>query len=101
MLADDDVLLDDLAGVIDPTDARAAGGRAAPARPARRAAGWLTGRRRLPARSLAAVERVLAVAAGDDAWPARSPAGVRVERHRQRLRIVQVPSPRVSPAIAQ
>ena len=88
VLADDEVLLDHLAGVIDVADARAV--TAAPRPLGRRAVRrWLTGPDGHPP-SLAVVDRVLAVAAGATR-ACEIDSGRRVERHRQRLRITQRP----------
>ena len=86
LLADDAGLLDSLAGELDPTDAAAL--RVAPPALARRAVrAWLApfGGGRPP--DAAAVGRVLAVAAGT-AVACEIADGVRVERHRMRLRVV-------------
>jgi tRNA(Ile)-lysidine synthase len=92
LLAGDAALLDDLAAEIDPTDARAVA--AAPPALARRAVRrWLAasigGARAGYPPDQAAVERVLAVAAGR-ALACELSGGVRVERHHQRLRIAAV-----------
>jgi tRNA(Ile)-lysidine synthase len=83
---DDGALLDELAAAIDPTDARAL--RDAPAPLARRALRrWLQVDGYPP--DAAAIERVLAVAAGT--WVAcELDGGRRVERSEQRLRVVDV-----------
>jgi tRNA(Ile)-lysidine synthase len=84
LLRDEQVLLDELAGAIDPTDARAV--RDAPPALARRALRrWLTVDGYPP--DAAAIERVLAVARGE-AEACELPGGRRVERHGQRFGIV-------------
>ncbi len=86
---DDADLLDSLAAALDPSDARAL--RAAPPALARRAVRrWLTDDHP-PDR--ATVERVLAVAGGD-ALSCDVGGGRRVERHQQRLTLVQARSRR-------
>jgi tRNA(Ile)-lysidine synthase len=80
LMADDADLLDDLAGRLDPTDARAIA--VAPLPLARRAVRrWLTGEHPPDA---ATVERVLAVARGE-AVACELPGGDRVSRRNQRL----------------
>ncbi|MGH9272900.1 MAG: TilS substrate-binding domain-containing protein, partial [Ilumatobacteraceae bacterium] len=77
-------LVDELAPVLDPTDAKALD--AAPPTHARRAVRrWLTGAGYPP--DAASVARVLAVARGS-ARACELAGGRRVERHHQRLRIV-------------
>jgi tRNA(Ile)-lysidine synthase len=77
---DDDTLLESLAAVLDPTDARALA--AAPIALARRAVRrWLAGAHPPDA---ATVERVLAVARGE-VVATEVGGGRRVERHRQQL----------------
>lgn len=84
LLRDDDRFLDRLAAEIDPTDARAVA--AAPPVLARRALRrWLTEAGYPPDR--ASIDRVLAVARGDAA-ACEIVGGRRVERSRQRFRIV-------------
>ncbi len=84
MLRDDLELLDTLAATIDPTDAKTVVAvHPALARRALRA--WLTVDGYPP--DAAAVERVLDVAAGR-ATACELPGGRRVERSRQRLRVV-------------
>jgi tRNA(Ile)-lysidine synthase len=86
------VLLDELAAALDPTDARTLA--AAPLALARRATRrWLAGDGYPP--DAATVERVLAVARGE-ASSCDLTGGRRVERSRQRLRIVE-PEPPVGP----
>ncbi|MGK0273816.1 MAG: tRNA(Ile)-lysidine synthase [Ilumatobacter sp.] len=83
LLRDDDVLLDELADAIDPTDAVAIA--AAPLPLARRSLRrWLTHGGYPP--SAAAIERVLAVARGEAA-ACDIEGGRRVHRSRQRLRL--------------
>jgi tRNA(Ile)-lysidine synthase len=83
LLRDDDVLLDELANAIDPTDAVAIA--AAPLPLARRSLRrWLTDDGYPP--SAAAIERVLAVARGE-ATACDVAGGRRVHRSRQRLRL--------------
>lgn len=83
LLRDDDVLLDELAAAIDPTDAVAIA--AAPLPLARRSLRlWLTEGGYPP--SAAAIERVLAVAHGEAA-ACDVAGGRRVHRSRQRLRL--------------
>ena len=85
---DESDLLDELARAIDPTDAKAV--TAAPVALARRAVRrWLEGEHPPDA---ATVERVLAVARGD-ALATDLGAGRRVERHQQRLRIINPSQP--------
>lgn len=85
---DEDDLLDELAGVIDPTDAKIVA--AAPVALARRSVRrWLEGDHPPDA---ATVERVLAVARGD-ALATDLGGGRRVERHQQRLFIVNPSQP--------
>lgn len=85
LLRDDDRFLEDLSADLDPTDARAVA--AAPAVLARRALRrWLTDAGYPPDRS--SVERVLAVARGE-AVACELPGGRRVERSRQRFRIIE------------
>ena len=84
VLRDDVALLDALAAAVDPTDAK--GLVTAPPALARRAVrGWLTAEGYPP--DAAAVERVLEVAAGRRS-ACELPGGRRVERSRQRLRVV-------------
>ncbi len=84
LLHDDDSLLDELAGALDPTDA--VGLAAAPVPLARRALRrWLTIGGYPP--DAAAIERVLAVARGEHT-ACELDGGRRVERSRQRLRVV-------------
>ena len=86
VLRDEADLLDALAADLDPTDARALA--AAPVALARRAVRrWLAGEHPPDA---AAVERVLAVARGERR-ACEVAAGLRVERHQQRLRLVPGP----------
>jgi tRNA(Ile)-lysidine synthase len=93
LLNEDAALLDSLAAELDPTDARALA--AAPPPLARRALrGWLrsAGGPEAHPPSASAVERVLAVARGEDratevGW------GWRVRRNRGRLRLEEPPSP--------
>ena len=88
---EDSDLLDTLAALIDPTDAKALA--AAPLPLARRAVRrWLTTAHPPDA---ASVERVLAVAAGS-AGAAEVAGGRRVERHRQRLTLSATPNPPAS-----
>lgn len=82
--ADDAALAESLAAAIDPTDARALTA-AAPAAARRALRHWLMTDGYPP--DAAAVDRVLAVAAGARR-ACELPGGQRVERHRQRLRIV-------------
>ncbi|MGD9791970.1 MAG: tRNA lysidine(34) synthetase TilS [Acidimicrobiia bacterium] len=83
LLFDDAALLEELSASIDPTDAKALS--TAPIALARRAVRrWLSGEH---PPSASEVERVLAVAAGT-ATACELAGGVRVERHRQRLRVV-------------
>jgi tRNA(Ile)-lysidine synthase len=81
---DDDDLLDELAAVIDPTDARALAG--APTALARRAVRRLLTGEHPP--DVATVERVLAVARGE-ATGCDTQGGYRIERRQQRLRVVK------------
>lgn len=91
LLRDESDLLDDLAAAIDPTDAKLVA--AAPLPLARRAVRrWLTTEH--PPDS-ATVERVLAVARGDAA-ACDIGAGRRVERSRQRLRLLEESSARAT-----
>jgi len=84
-------LLEELAAALDPTDAR--GLAAAPEPLARRAIRrWLT---TTHPPDLATVDRVLVVARGS-ATATDVGDGRRVERHRQRLRIVPAPAAKVS-----
>jgi tRNA(Ile)-lysidine synthase len=84
LLRDDDDFLDELAGRVDPTDARAVA--AAPPVLARRALRrWLTESGYPPDR--ASIDRVLAVARGE-AVACEIVGGRRVERSQQRFRIV-------------
>lgn len=86
LLRDDDRLLDDLSAAIDPTDAKAL--RDAPPPLARRALrGWLTTEGYPP--TVAALDRVLAVARGD-VVACEITGGRRIERSNQRLRIVEI-----------
>ncbi len=82
--ADDAALAESLAADLDPTDARAITA-AAPAAARRALRRWLTVDGYPP--DAATVARVLAVAAGARR-ACEMPGGHRVERHRQRLRIV-------------
>ena len=82
--ADDAALAESVAAAVDPTDARALTA-AAPAAARRALRRWLTIDGYPP--DAAAVDRVLAVAAGTRR-ACELPGGHRVERHRQRLRIV-------------
>jgi tRNA(Ile)-lysidine synthase len=82
---DDRVLLEELAGALDPTDARALS--AAPRALARRALRRWLGEAGYPP-DAAAIERVLAVAAGDHI-ACELAGGRRVERRAQRLRVVE------------
>jgi tRNA(Ile)-lysidine synthase len=84
LLRDDDRLLTALAADIDPLDARAVAA-ADPVLARRALRGWLTEAGYPP--DAAAIERVLAVAAGD-ATACELPGGRRIERSRQRFRIV-------------
>ncbi len=85
LLRDDDRFLDELAASIDPTDARAVAG--APPVLARRALrNWLAVDGYPP--DSAAIDRVLAVAAGESI-ACELPGGRRVERSRQRFRIIE------------
>jgi tRNA(Ile)-lysidine synthase len=87
VLRDDNALLDELAGVLDPSDAR--GLASAPSALARRAVRqWLTATH---PPDLATVDRVLAVARGE-AVACDVGGGRRVERTAQRLRIVGPPT---------
>ena len=98
LLADDDALLEDLAAMIDPTDAKALAAAASPlARRAVRA--WLlrTGVGDGHPPGLAVVERILHVAAGRAA-SADLFEGWRVARTRQRLRLVAPHGVRPAPA---
>ena len=91
LMRDDADLLDSLAAAFDPTDARALA--AAPAAMARRAVRrWLTAEH---PPDLATVDRVLAVARGE-AGGCDVGGGRRVERSRQRLRLV---GPTTEPSI--
>lgn len=85
---DESDLLDALAAVLDPTDARALA--AAPAPLARRALRQWLGTTHPP--DAATVERVLAVARGESV-ATEVGAGRRVERSRQRLSLVSPPAP--------
>lgn len=89
LLRDDDALLDDLAGELDPTDARAL--NAAPLPVARRAIRRWLERGGYPP-DAATVARVIAVAAGD-ARGCEVGAGRRVTRHQQRLSLVSNADP--------
>ena len=84
MLRDDLALLDALAAAVDPTDAKALVG-AHPALARRAVRTWLSVDGYPP--DAAAVERVLDVAAGRST-ACELPGGRRVERSRQRLRVV-------------
>jgi tRNA(Ile)-lysidine synthase len=84
VLRDDDRLLDDLAGVLDPTDARAIA--AAEPALARRALRCWIGAGGYPP-DVATVERALDVARGSTK-ACELGGGRRLERHRQRLQIV-------------
>jgi len=84
LIGDDLDLVDDLASTLDPTDAKALAA-AAPARARRAVRRWLAGDGYPP--DAASVARVLAVAGGAER-ACELPGGRRVERHRQRLRIV-------------
>lgn len=85
LLRDESALLDELAGPIDPTDAREL--RAASPVLARRALRrWLTEEGYPP--DVAAIQRVMAVADGD-AVACELAGGRRIERSGQRLRIVE------------
>ena len=84
LLADDDALLDRQATAIDPTDAKAVAA-ADPVLARRALRRWLSDDGYPP--DAAAIERVLAVARGEAA-ACELPGGRRVERSRQRFRIV-------------
>ena len=84
LLRHDNAFLDDLAAEIDPTDARAIAA-AHPVLARRALRRWLTEAGYPP--DAAAIERVLAVAAGEGT-ACELPGGRRVERSRQQFRIV-------------
>ena len=87
LIADDSALLDALAALIDPTDAKAVA--AAPVALARRAIRhWLSGSH--PPDS-ASVERVLAVARGE-VIACELPGGFRISRTNQRISITPTPA---------
>jgi len=84
LLRNDDDLLESLSSTLDPTDATALN-NAPDALAARSVRRWLTRDGYPP--GAAAVQRVLAVAAGDST-ACEVPGGLRIERHRGRLRIL-------------
>lgn len=84
LLADDDALLDRQSGTIDPTDAKAVAA-ADPVLARRALRSWLADDGYPP--DAGAIERVLAVARGETA-ACELPGGRRIERSRQRFRIV-------------
>ena len=89
LLRDDDTLLEQLAADLDPTDALALRGGAAPARPPGRPA---------VARTTAAIRRTRRRCRGCSTWPPAAPgcdvgAGRRVTRHQQQLVLVNNSDP--------